>query len=176
MAGTTHRAAVARLHSFARQFRARRFTTRRGHSDFFGQMLIPASRHILRIGRKTRVGKGRLFKFISNPFQTRLRPKHLEKMRKARLPFELRRDFHRKTSMAAKKGEFGWWMVPFRAPTKAENRQAGESSNPDVPSVNELRRLAPQLRTHGIHVTFTRTRKNRLIAIESRRRSDWTKR
>ena len=39
---------------------------------------------------------------------------------------------------------------------------------------NELRRLAPQLRTHGIHVTFTKTRKTRLIAIESRRRSDYS--
>ena len=27
--------------------------------------------------------------------------------------------------MVAKKGEFGWWMVPFRAPTKAENRRGG---------------------------------------------------
>ena len=36
---------------------------------------------------------------------------------------------------------------------------------------NELRRLAPQLRAHGIHVIFSRTHKSRLITINSRRGS-----
>ena len=39
---------------------------------------------------------------------------------------------------------------------------------------NELRRLAPQLRAHGIDVTFSKTHKSRLITVESRRRSGYS--
>ena len=54
--------------------------------------------------------------------------------------------------MVAKKGEFGWWMVPFRAPPKAENRQAGETSNPGVMVKTATSRPATPHARHSRHI------------------------
>jgi hypothetical protein len=40
---------------------------------------------------------------------------------------------------------------------------------------NELRRIAPGLRTRGISVKFTRTRDNRLITIDADRSFDYSR-
>jgi hypothetical protein len=50
-------------------------------------------------------------------------------------------------------------------------RSAGWPKTPSMLS-NELRRLAPQLRAHGVDVTFTRTHKGRLITLSRRASSD----
>ena len=89
------------------QFVTRRVDDAPGEFGLSGEMLIPGSRHTLRTGRKTRARRGRMFKFTSNLLQTGRYPKHLEKMRKASWPLELRRKLPSKDCEVAKKGEVG---------------------------------------------------------------------
>jgi hypothetical protein len=68
-------------------------------------------------------------------------------------------------------GSFNWTMTPTEMHAEftrdAGKKVAASARWPKTPSMlgNELSRLAPQLREHGIDVVFTRTKRSRMITI-----------
>jgi len=58
----------------------------------------------------------------------------------------------------------------------ADRKAISKARWPKTPSMlsNELRRLAPQLRAHGMSVAFSKTHKSRMITISYRAGADYS--
>ena len=82
--------------------------------------------------------------------------------------------------LASHGGTVDWTMPPAEAldvfTEKVEKKVAASPRWPKTPALlgSELRRIAPQLREHGLFVIFRRTYQSRLLTITTKPRSDYS--